>query len=124
MVYDIVATCTEGLPVMSAERTPVGLMLARDVGVQVQFPPGVGSVNETLLPAQTVAGPEIAAGSGLTVMTSTDVHPPVVAVKMILVAPVINPLTSPPAETLAMAEALLDQDPGVPVDSISVRVEN
>ena len=86
-----------------------------------QAPPAVASVWVMLWPAQTVAGPPIAAGVWFTVTVSVAVQPPG-SVYIMAVVPGMMPVTRPVVELMvAVPVELLLQEP-MPVPSLWVMV--
>ena len=102
------------LPGATPVAVPVVLMVAKAVGTQLHVPPGVASVMRPDVPGQSVNGPLITAGNGLTV-TTTDLEQPKEEVYKIVAVPVTIPLINPvvlPAVAIEIL-LLLQVPPGV-----------
>ena len=95
--------------------TPV-LKLIVAVAGEPEFhaPPGVALDNVIVVPEQTLDGPVIAAGTGLTVTSAVREHP-VESVYVIVDVPAPMPVTTPVPDTEATAPSLLAHVPPVGV---------
>ena len=93
---------------------PVTDMVAIVGSLVPHEPPAVVLLNTVDEPTQTVEAPEIAIGSGLTVIVQVVVQPPIGSVYVIVVVPARNPVTIPVVEPMsALAGALLDHVPPI-----------
>jgi len=108
------------VPALMPVSRPVEPIVATAVLLLIQVPPVGVETNVTLLPAQTVCGPEIS-GLGLTVNTTVALLVP--TVYEIIHVPAVMPVTIPVEEpTVAIAVLVLLQTPP-DVVSVNVRVE-
>jgi hypothetical protein len=106
------------------EDTPVTIpvdepIVAIPAAPLLHVPPGVASLNVTVLPWHTVAGPEIGAGKGLTVSVLVVLQP-VGNLNVMIVVPATMPVTIPEREPIEAAPVLLVHVP-LPT-SVSVTV--
>jgi hypothetical protein len=114
------------LPTNIPDTTPAPLIVAIDVLLLLQTPPGAPSVNVVVEPTHTLVAPTIvpATGKGLTVIGSvaTAVPQALVTEYEMVVLPADTPVTIPVLLTVAIAVLLLLQTPpGAP--SVNVIVE-
>ena len=88
--------------------------------VEVQNPPGVASVDSTVVPTHKTCGPPIGAGTGLTVKVIDD-EQPVGKENTIVVTPAEMPVTMPEvAPTVATEGEVLVHVPKPPAANIKV----
>jgi hypothetical protein len=94
--------------------TPLLLPMFMFTDVVLHTPPATVFVSVTDAPAQTVAGPPIAAGNGFTVTVAVVLHPP--AVYIMTAVPAATPFTVPVEVTVAVPVAPLPHVPPVVVE--------
>jgi hypothetical protein len=115
--YDITAVPAE-TPVTTADEEPT---VATPVEPLDHVPPGVASSRVVVELTQTVKVPVMAAGSGLTETTTERAQPVAGNVYEIVLVPIAEPVTTPPAVIGATPELELVQlPPGVVLESVLV----